>query len=90
MYPVDNCGHGTKATGVVAAPRDGRGPLGVAWGSNLVAARLANGVVNVNANDAQHAIRASLWAMDGQPGPKVISMSWQSLNWWWQVSNEID
>ncbi|HZH03068.1 MAG TPA: S8/S53 family peptidase, partial [Myxococcaceae bacterium] len=44
----------------------------------------------VNASDAQLGIRAALRAMIGQPGGKVVTMSWQSLNWWWQVSNEID
>ena len=89
-YPQDQCGHGTEAAGVVAAARDGRGPVGVAWKSNLVATRTANDVLAVNSNDAQHAIRNTLYAMDGVPGPKVVTMSWQSLNWWWQVSNEID
>lgn len=89
-YPQDQCGHGSKAAGVVAAPRDGKGSIGVAWKSNLVGVRLANGVVNVNANDAQHAIRNGLSVMDLQPGGKIVTMSWQSLNWWWQVSDEID
>lgn len=88
--PRDDCGHGTEAAGVITAARDGRGPVGVAWKSNLVATRLANGVVNVNSNDAQLAIRNTLWAMDSAPGGKVVSISWQSANWWWQVSNEID
>jgi subtilisin family serine protease len=89
-YPQDNCGHGTEAAGVIAAPRDGTGPVGVAWKSNLVATRVSNGVVNVNADDASQGIRNTLNAMEGEPGPKVISMSWQSMNWWWQVSNELD
>lgn len=89
-YPQDNCQHGTEAAGVIAAPRDGVGPVGVAWKSNLVATRLADDVVAVNADDAQHAIRNTLSAMEGEPGPKIVSNSWQSLNWWWQVSNEIE
>lgn len=89
-YPQDQCGHGTEAAGVVSAARDGRGPVGVAWKSNLVATRIANGVVNVNSDDAQHGIRNTLSAMNGEPGRKIVSMSWQSLNWWWQISNEID
>ncbi|WP_420128606.1 S8/S53 family peptidase [Longimicrobium sp.] len=88
--PLDNCGHGTEAAGVAVAPRDGLGPVGVAWKSNLVATRIANGVVNVNADDAGQGIRNTVAAMAGQPGGKVITMSWQSLNWYWQVSNEIE
>lgn len=90
VSPYDSCGHGTEAIAVVAAPHDGAGPIGVAWKSNLVAVRIANGVVNVNSDDAQRGIRAAVQAMDSTQGGKIISMSWQSLNWWWQVSNEIE
>lgn len=88
VYPYDHCQHGTETAGVAVAPRDGSGPVGVAWGSNLVATRISDGVVNVSADDAQHGIRNTLTAME--TGPRVVSMSWQSLNWWWHVSNEID
>jgi subtilisin family serine protease len=90
VSPDDNCGHGTEVAGVIAAPKDGQGAIGVAWKSNLVVARMSNGVVNVNSTDAQQAIRAAVSAMDYAPGGKIISMSWQSMNWWWQVSDEID
>jgi hypothetical protein len=87
---TDHCGHGTEAAGVVVAPKDGSGPVGIAWKSNLVSVRIANGVTNVNSDDAQHGIRAAVVAMESGTGGKVITMSWQSMNWWWQVSNEID
>ncbi len=90
IYPTDNCQHGTQAVGVATAPRDGLGPVGVAYRSNLVATRLGDGVVAVSAGDAQLAIRNTLQAMEGAAGPKIVSMSWQSLNWYWQVSNEIE
>jgi hypothetical protein len=90
VEPVDHCGHGTKTAGVIAAPRDGVGPVGVAWKSNLVSTRIADDVIAVNADDAQHGIRETLGVMDSLAGGKVISMSWQSFNWWWQVSNEIE
>jgi hypothetical protein len=90
IYPTDNCQHGTQAVGVATAPRDGHGPVGVAYKSNLVATRLGDGVVAVSSGDAQLAIRNTLQAMEGTAGPKIVSMSWQSLNWYWQVSNEIE
>jgi subtilisin family serine protease len=80
----DACGHGTRMAGVIAAPDDGRGVMGVAWGANLVNVRHANGVANVSSSDARAAVRAA-----GNAGARVVSMAWQSLNWWWQVSDEI-
>jgi hypothetical protein len=90
VEPIDRCGHGTKTAGVIAAPRDGVGPVGVAWKSNLVATRIADDVIAVNSDDAQHGIRETLGVMDSLSGGKVVSMSWQSINWWSQVSDEIE
>jgi hypothetical protein len=28
--------------------------------------------------------------METTQGGKIVTMSWQSMNWWWQVSNEIE
>jgi subtilisin family serine protease len=80
----DACGHGTRMAGVIAAPDDGRSVMGVAWGANLVNVRHANGVANVSSSDARASVRAA-----GNAGARVVSMAWQSLNWWWQVSDEI-
>ena len=80
----DACGHGTRMAGVLAAPDDRRGVVGVAWGANLVNVRHANGVANVSSSDARASVRAA-----GNAGARVVSMAWQSLNWWWQVSDEI-
>lgn len=38
----DQCGHGTHVAGVIAAPRDGRNVVGIAWGSNLYSVRVNN------------------------------------------------
>jgi subtilisin family serine protease len=80
----DACGHGTRMAGALAAPDDGRGVVGVAWGANLVNVRHANGVANVSSSDARASVRAA-----GNAGARVVSMAWQSMNWWWQVSDEI-
>jgi subtilisin family serine protease len=80
----DACGHGTRMAGVLAAPDDGRGVMGVAWGAHLVNVRHADGVANVSSADARASVRTA-----GNAGARVVSMAWQSLNWWWQVSDEI-
>jgi len=80
----DGCGHGTRMAAVIAAPDDGRGVIGVAWGANLVNVRHANGVANVSSSDARAAVRAA-----GNADSRIVSMAWQSLNWFWQVSDEI-
>ncbi|HEX6068922.1 MAG TPA: S8/S53 family peptidase [Longimicrobiaceae bacterium] len=80
----DACGHGTRMAGVIAAPDDGRGVQGVAWGANLVNVRHANGVANISTSAARASVRAA-----GQAGSRIVSMAWQSMNWWWSVSDEI-
>ncbi|HEX2093297.1 MAG TPA: S8/S53 family peptidase [Longimicrobiaceae bacterium] len=81
----DECGHGTRMAGIIVAPRDGRSVGGVAWKSNLISVRQANGVAAVSSSDAAGSVRAA-----AQNGSKVIVMAWESLNWWWQVSDEIE
>ena len=80
----DACGHGTRMAGVIAAPDDGSGVIGVAWGANLINVRHADGVANVSSSDARASVRSA-----AQNGSKIVSMAWQSMNWWWQVSDEI-
>ena len=41
----DRCGHGTRMAGTIAAPRDGRNMVGVAWKANLVIERAGDDVV---------------------------------------------
>jgi serine protease len=80
----DACGHGTRMAGAMVAPDDGRGVMGVAWGANLVNVRQADGVANISTSAARAAIRAA-----GDNESRIITMAWQSMNWWWQVSDEI-
>ncbi|HSU16971.1 S8/S53 family peptidase [Longimicrobium sp.] len=81
----DACGHGTRMAGIIAAPRDGASVGGIAYRSSLVAVRHADGVAAVSSSDAKYGVRGAL-----QNGSKVIAMAWESLNWWWQVSDEIE
>lgn len=82
--PWDECGHGTRMAGVAVGPHDGRTAGGVAYRANLVSVRQANGVAAVSSSDAKYSVRIAV-----QNGSKVVVMAWESLNWWWQVSDEI-
>jgi serine protease len=83
--PYDECGHGTRMAGALAAPMDGSGVVGVAWGADLNSVRHANGVAAVSSSDAKYAIRGAV-----ENGSDIVAMAWQSLNWFWQVSDEIE
>lgn len=83
--PYDDCGHGTRMAGIIAAPRDGSSVGGIAYRSNFVSVRQANGVAAVSSSDAKYSVR-----MAAQNGSQVVVMAWESLNWWWQVSDEIE
>ena len=81
----DACGHGTRMAGIIAAPRDGVNVGGIAYRANLVSVRHADGVAAVSSSDAKYSVRGA-----AQNGSKVVVMAWESLNWWWQVSDEIE
>jgi subtilisin family serine protease len=81
----DECGHGTRMAGIIAAPRDGSSVGGIAYKSSLISVRHANGVAAVSSSDAAASVRGA-----SQNGSKVVVMAWESLNWWWQVSDEIE
>ncbi len=83
--PYDECGHGTRMAGIIAAPRDGANVGGIAYRSNLVSVRQANGVAAVSSSDAKYSVRTA-----AQNGSQVVVMAWESLNWFWQVSDEIE
>ena len=81
----DDCGHGTRMAGIIAAPWDGQNVAGIAYRASLVSVRHASGVAAVNAGDAASSVRLA-----NQNGAQVIVMAWESLNWLWQVSDEIE
>jgi subtilisin family serine protease len=81
----DDCGHGTRMAGIIAAPWDGRNVAGIAYRASLVSVRHASGVAAVNSSDAAASVRLA-----NQQGAQVIVMAWESLNWLWQVSDEIE
>lgn len=81
----DDCGHGTRMAGIIAAPWDGQNVAGIAYRSSLVSVRHASGVAAVNSSDAAASVRLA-----NQNGAQIIVMAWESLNWLWQVSDEIE
>jgi subtilisin family serine protease len=81
----DECGHGTRMAGIIAAPWDGQSVAGIAYRASLVSVRHASGVATVNSSDAAASVRLA-----NQNGAQVIVMAWESLNWLWQVSDEIE
>jgi subtilisin family serine protease len=81
----DECGHGTRMAGIIAAPWDGQNVGGIAYRSSLVSVRHASGVATVSSSDAAASVRLA-----NQNGAQVIVMAWESLNWLWQVSDEIE
>jgi subtilisin family serine protease len=81
----DGCGHGTRMAGIIAAPWDGGSVGGIAYRSNLISVRQSSGVAAVSSSDAKESVRTA-----ASNGARVIVMAWESLNWWWQVSDEIE
>lgn len=81
----DECGHGTRMAGIIAAPWDGGNVGGIAYRANLISVRQASGVAAVSSSDAKESVRLAV-----SSGARVIVMAWESLNWWWQVSDEIE
>lgn len=81
----DECGHGTRMAGIISAPWDGQSVGGIAYRASLISVRHASGVAAVSSSDAKASVRLA-----NQYGAQVIVMAWESLNWLWQVSDEIE
>jgi subtilisin family serine protease len=81
----DSCGHGTRMAGIIAAPRDGQSVGGIAFRSSFVSVRHGDGVAAVSSGDAKYGVRTA-----AQNGARIVVMAWESLNWFWQVSDEIE
>jgi subtilisin family serine protease len=87
--PFSSCAHGTLMAGVIAAPRDGKTVSGIAYGASLISIHQADGTAKVDSDAAAEAIRIAGQNMYWRNGGKIIVMAWQSLNWLYQVSDEI-
>lgn len=70
----DRCGHGTKISSLIAAPRDGRSIVGIAWGAALSSQKINNDVVLTNEWAWTDACRGLLDAVDRR-GARIINMA---------------
>lgn len=73
----DDCGHGTKVAGILAAPNDGSNIVGALYAANLT-------TVKVGHAPAQDVFSGSGWVCDGiakavNAGAKVVNMSFGFL-----------
>lgn len=80
LIPYGFCSHGTRMAGIIGAPRNADGPIGVAWGSNLLSVRHNDDVVAWSTSSAVEAIRTAGY------GSNVIAMAWGTKEWF----NSID
>ena len=73
--PDDPCGHGTRMSGLAAAPRGGDGnAVGVAYKSDLTTVRAVADVVITSSNESR-GVRDALVIAGNDPSTKVVSMS---------------
>lgn len=79
-----SCTHGTRTTGVLAAPRNGRHMVGVAWGADLFSVRSGDDV-QPSPETATNAIRSAAMRFSNP-----ILMAWGTGMYFESVSNEID
>ncbi|WP_405206143.1 S8 family peptidase [Aquimarina sp. LLG6339-5] len=76
--PIDECGHGTALSGVIASPRAKYGIHGVAYGCNLYNYR-ANSDVFINGTKDITAVANSFIAAANTSNVRIISMSMGSV-----------
>jgi subtilisin family serine protease len=70
--PWSTCDHGTRVAGLIAAPRDGKNIVGIAWKSDLVTVNALDSVV-IGPGNTIWVMRAMDFALDR--GARIINMS---------------
>jgi hypothetical protein len=80
------CSHGTRLGGIMAAPRDGVGAVGVAWGANFVSVRHQDDVAAVYPFEVASAIEGIHLA--GQ-NSNIIAMAWGTYDTFNSVAETI-
>lgn len=81
----DNCSHGTRMAGVIAAPRNGQLTVGVAYGASLYSVRVDDDVLLTNVAATRLGIRAA-----SDAGARVISMAFGTVMSYSSISDEIN
>ena len=84
--PNDECGHGTHMAGIIAAPRDGKNVVGIAWRAHLISVRVTDApfIGEGNATAVRNAI-----ALVG-PHAQIILMGFATIYNLPSISDEID
>lgn len=80
----DDCGHGTRIAGIIAAPRDGANMAGIAYKSDLISVRVGDDVYMGNAFDVIGALDIAALS-----GAQIIQMAWKTDKWFSGVSDVI-
>lgn len=86
-HDSDQCGHGTSMASAICAPRnDNQMPLGVAYGSSLVAYR-ATGDVFLDSFEERRGVTEALKQLADRPDIRIISLS---IGYMWSIGNIAD
>jgi len=80
----DNCSHGTRMAGVIAAPRNGQLTVGVAYGASLYSVRVDDDVLLTNVAATRLGIRAA-----SDAGSKIIAMAFGTTMHYSSIADEL-
>lgn len=78
------CSHGTRMAGLIAAPRNGVGAIGVAWGANFVSVKHNDDVAVFDAGHAIDGISAAAQRSN------IIAMAWGAPFWYSSIEATIE
>ncbi|MCC7053029.1 MAG: S8/S53 family peptidase [Gemmatimonadaceae bacterium] len=88
-FPFPTCAHGTRSAGIIGAPRDGSGVVGVAYGASM-AFVWGNDNVLINTFGGTWEMRQALVMAASVRHAKVINMAWGLTRFSQAISDEID
>lgn len=80
----DSCGHGTRMASVIAAPRNGYGMVGVAWGANLYTVRVDNDVILNEVDATRLGIRRAATKS------KIVAMAFGTYGYYTAIAQELE
>ncbi len=87
---ADQCGHGTRMAGVVAAPNDGQSTAGHAWKADLISIRAGDNPTWYDPRYVYNAINIAMdahWVHYGEPYPIYGSRSAHIINMAFKTDN---
>lgn len=80
----DTCGHGTRMASVIAAPRNGYGTVGVAWGADLYSVRVDDDVILSEIDATRMGIRRAATRA------RVVAMAFGTYAYYTAIAQELD